>query len=335
MAIPEGYRLLNESDIGKKFGVDLEQLVYFDTSVKPYTSHPSTPSSSQQQYNITLADTENTDRYGNSYLAKVWVIRNASTGALAWYIYIREAGDTGRSCYTYSSSQSKDLWEKESTTVGNYTISSLAFTTQFPNNWFYVKDIVPEEDEEEEETTNDPYTITIKNKSGITLLVEGKYLTKDITILLDKSLFGEQGGGESGGTNTWSVEDVSGASYGFALNSSGYYESKNKGYKNSYAICKVNLDIKSDCKMYVDCINYAESNYDYGLLSKLDTTLTLSYTADTSNVFKSFKGLQSPNVVAVDYGTITAGSHSIYVKFIKDSSQNSNNDTLQFKIRLE
>lgn len=195
------------------------------------------------------------------------------------------------------------------------------------NNWFYVKDIP------------DPYTITIKNKSGITLLVEGKYLTKDITILLDKSLFGEsgeeEGGGESGGTNTWSIEDVSGASYGFALNSAGYYESKNKGKTSSYAICKVNLDIKSDCKMYVDCINYAESNYDYGLLSNLDKTLTLSHSADTSNVFKSFKGLQSPNVVAVDYGTITAGSHFIYIKFIKDSSQNSNNDTLQFKVRLE
>ena len=87
--------------------------------------------------------------------------------------------------------------------------------------------------------------------------------------------------------------------------------------------------------MYVDCINYAESSYDYGLLSKLDKTFTTSATADSTDVFKSFKNLQSPNVVTVDYGTISVGSHSFYVKFVKDSSQDSNYDTLQFKVRLE
>ncbi len=35
MAIPSDYRLLTSADIGKVFGVDLEPLVYFDTSVTP------------------------------------------------------------------------------------------------------------------------------------------------------------------------------------------------------------------------------------------------------------------------------------------------------------
>ena len=335
MAIPQGYRLLNESDIGKTFGVDLETLVYFDTSVKPYASHPSTPSASQKQYYITLINTENADSYGNSYLAKAWVIRHASTGALVWYIYIRESDETGRSCYTYSASNSKDKWDKEYTTVGNYTISSLDFTSQFINNWLYVKDIVPEEDEEEEETTSDPYTITIKNKSGITLLVEGKYLTKDITILLDKSLFGEESGGESGGTNSWKVEAVSGASYGFALNSAGYYESGNKGNHSTAAVCKVVLNIVTQCNLYVDCINSGEANYDFGILSTLDNTLDTNYTADSTNVQKSFKGSSSSSIQTVNYGSISVGEHFIYVKFRKDSSQSSGNDTLQFTVRLE
>lgn len=34
-------------------------------------------------------------------------------------------------------------------------------------------------------------------------------------------------------SSSWSVADISGASYKFALNSSGYYESNNKGVANS------------------------------------------------------------------------------------------------------
>lgn len=187
-------------------------------------------------------------------------------------------------------------------------------------------------------TSADPYTITISNKDGINLLVEGKYLAKDITILLDESLFKEteEGGGESDGTNSWKVKEVSGATYGFTLNSStGYYVSGNKGKGNSCAICKVVLNVATPCRMYVDCINYAESNYDYGLLSTLDNPLSISASADSSNVFKSFRGLQSANVVSVDYGTIPTGSHFIYVKFIKDSSVDRDNDSLQFTVRLE
>ena len=84
----------------------------------------------------------------------------------------------------------------------------------------------------------------------------------------------------------------------------------------------------------MDCINYAENNYDYGNLSNIDTTLTLSSSADSSNVFKSFKGSNSANVQTVDYGILTEGNYYIYIKFIKDSSQSSNNDTLQFKVRF-
>jgi hypothetical protein len=48
--------------------------------------------------------------------------------------------------------------------------------------------------------------------------------------------------------------------------------------------------------MYVDCINYAESNFDYGLLSELDTTLGLNYSADSTGVKQSFRGMSTANV---------------------------------------
>lgn len=129
---------------------------------------------------------------------------------------------------------------------------------------------------------------------------------------------------------TYSVESVSGASYGF-VQSGDYYVSQNKGVPSSYAICKVLLNCPVDCTATFNCINYAESNYDFGILSTLDHTLTLSYSVDSSNVYKSFKGSNSSSVQSVNY-TVPAGEHFVYVKFRKDGSVNSGNDTLQFNV---
>lgn len=132
------------------------------------------------------------------------------------------------------------------------------------------------------------------------------------------------------------VSDVSGASYGFVMNDNGYYESNNKGVNSSAALCKVIFDTFGMYHLYIDCINYAETDYDYGLLSNLDTTLSTSTSADSSSkVFYNFKDKQSASVVTVDYGEIAAGEHFIYIKFLKDSSQHNNNDSLQFKLRFE
>lgn len=133
--------------------------------------------------------------------------------------------------------------------------------------------------------------------------------------------------------STWAVEAISGASYGFELNSNNYYESKNKAYDNSYAICRVKLNLSTNAKVTFNCINYAESNYDYGLLGKLDTALTLSASAD-SNVAKSFKGSSQSDVQTFIY-TIRKGEHFIDVKYIKDGNVNKNNDTLQFTVEIQ
>ena len=134
----------------------------------------------------------------------------------------------------------------------------------------------------------------------------------------------------------YSVDTVNGASYGFAWDSSlGYYVSQNKGINNSAALCKVTFNTQGK-HLYIDCINYAEANYDYGILSKIDQTpaLDITNTAD-STYFKRFYGSNSSSVQTVDYGVVAAGEHFIYIKFRKDSGGQSGNDQLRFKVRFE
>ena len=133
--------------------------------------------------------------------------------------------------------------------------------------------------------------------------------------------------------STATVIAVDGAAYGFALNSSGYYESQNKGVNNSYALCRVNISNPLNKKLYFDCINSGESSYDYGLLGAINQELAKNNTADAS-VKQSFKGKSSTSVQTVEYDDAT-GNCFIDVKFIKDMSSNSGNDSLQFKVRIE
>ena len=119
--------------------------------------------------------------------------------------------------------------------------------------------------------------------------------------------------------------------YPFVLNSSGYYESTNKGVNNSYSLCKVTFYVHEKGNVSFSVINYAEKNYDFGIFSNLNTTLAPTYDADTTNVYKSFKGSSSSGTQTVTYSNVSTGYHYIYVKFRKDSSQSQNNDSLKFK----
>lgn len=132
----------------------------------------------------------------------------------------------------------------------------------------------------------------------------------------------------------YTVESVSGASYGFSLNSNGYYESENYHKASSAAVAKVSFNLPVPCGVVFKVINYGEATYDYGLLSNIDTTFATSATADTSNVFWSGKNNNSANVQTIDYGTVSSGSHFVYTKYYKDSYTDSNNDTLQFKVEI-
>lgn len=137
-------------------------------------------------------------------------------------------------------------------------------------------------------------------------------------------------------SSTWTVEAISGASYGFELNSSGYYESKNKGIDNSYAICRVQIHLVKKSNIIFTCINYAENNYDFGILGRANQALSLSSEVDSSSVYeKSFKGLSQSDPQTYTYYSGPAGDFFIDVKYRKDGSNSSNNDSFQFKIEIQ
>lgn len=132
----------------------------------------------------------------------------------------------------------------------------------------------------------------------------------------------------------YTIEKVDGATYGFDLNSNKYYESTNKGKTSSYSLCKLAFVATEKNKtLKLECINSAESNFDFGILSNIDTTLTLSNIQDSStNTYKSFRGQSSTHPVIITYPEVTVGEHFIYIKYLKDGGGNADNDSLQFKV---
>lgn len=132
--------------------------------------------------------------------------------------------------------------------------------------------------------------------------------------------------------STYEVVPVEGATYGFVLNENGFYESTNKKVPGSYAICQINISNLLGRRVYIDCISYGESNYDYGILSYPNEVLALKSTLDSS-AYKHFKGMASANIQTVEYTTAN-GDCFIQVKYIKDASGDRDYDSLQFKVRF-
>ena len=133
---------------------------------------------------------------------------------------------------------------------------------------------------------------------------------------------------------TYTVSSVDGASYGFTLQSDGYYRSQNINVSSSAAVCRVDINTPIECNVYIDCINAGESNYDYGIISKFNKELGLTYSSNDSNVtFYSFNKDGSSITKTIDYGVV--GSGFFYVKFRKDSGGNYGADSLRFKVRFE
>ena len=130
---------------------------------------------------------------------------------------------------------------------------------------------------------------------------------------------------------SWDV--VSTGTYPFELNTNGYYESTNKGHDSSYSYATLNYEGFEN--LVLECINSGESNYDYGIISQPDVQLSESTSDDgatgTTNVFHNFKGQSSTNPVQLTIPS-DGGSHFITIKFRKDVSGDSGNDSLQFTV---
>ena len=142
--------------------------------------------------------------------------------------------------------------------------------------------------------------------------------------------------------NTYTVTtQVSGASYGFNLNSStGYYVSTNNGVNKSASVARLNMSFESDCLVTITYINYAEANYDYGLFGKIDTEVATdgltassgrSVPSDSTSNYQLAMCSNSASAQTITY-EVPAGEHFIDIKYGKDDASDSNNDNLQWKV---
>lgn len=141
-----------------------------------------------------------------------------------------------------------------------------------------------------------------------------------------------------------SYDVVNVGTYGFTLNSNtGYYVSNNKGVDKSASVCRIDFHVPVAATITFTYINYAEATYDFGVFGNIDTALSNNYYAAGSNgatitdaSYKKACNTSSDNVSTVQTLTYTmsAGDHSIWVKYSKDDGTASNNDTLQFKVAI-
>lgn len=141
---------------------------------------------------------------------------------------------------------------------------------------------------------------------------------------------------------SYSVVNV--GTYGFDLNSStGYYTSNNRNIDKSAAVCRVDFHVPVAATITFTYINYAEQGYDFGVFGNIDVELNNNYYAAGSSgatiTDSSYKlacntsTYNSSSAKTLTY-SMSAGDHSIWVKYSKDDASYDNNDTLQFKVAI-
>lgn len=142
MAIPEGYRLIKSTDVGKTFGVDLEPFIYIDTTVSAYDSLHN-----EFYYGLTYPDSTHKEwicvqwDYNYAEIDGIYVITPNLTWNGTWW---------PQDALVFTPTDMRPAtWKPENVTVAmtydytGYTITAGAGVAQADDyiNWLYVKDI--------------------------------------------------------------------------------------------------------------------------------------------------------------------------------------------------
>ena len=136
-------------------------------------------------------------------------------------------------------------------------------------------------------------------------------------------------------TPVYTVEDIEGVKYNFILSEDGWYESTNKKVDSSYSMCKLVIPPGKSDYYYLECINYAEEDCDYGIISKLNKTLPLNSsgaTTTSASVLHTFYNKNSMEIQTVKLGQVPNGGF-FYIKFVKDGSFAQAYDSLRFRVK--
>ena len=109
-----------------------------------------------------------------------------------------------------------------------------------------------------------------------------------------------------------------------------YRSSSNYNVNNGVAIMYITIKDCSSFKMYIR--SYAESNYDYVMVSQLDKTINGNTTYSDATLVKAHtrgnqqSGTTLSSYTLVEFTGITSGEHTITVVYRKDSSVNNGDD---------
>lgn len=127
-------------------------------------------------------------------------------------------------------------------------------------------------------------------------------------------------------TKTFDLSTISNAkgsaTYGFTY-SGGVLTPANKGVNTSYAYAKLTFDMPADGTLKLGVTQSSEKNFDFGLVSNLDSSLSYGTSVDSSAKYNA-KGLDGSTTIT--YDNVTKGSHFITVKYKKDGSQSTGSD---------
>ena len=111
----------------------------------------------------------------------------------------------------------------------------------------------------------------------------------------------------------------------------GVYQSyANKGINNSGDSMYIDINGYTNFKLYIR--SYAESSYDYVMVSQLDKTLTYSSSYSNTTLVKAHtrgnqkSGTTINDYTLVEFTNIDGGSHRIQIIYRKDSSSHSGDD---------
>lgn len=140
-------------------------------------------------------------------------------------------------------------------------------------------------------------------------------------------------GGGGGGSEDVDLSnlyiDSQGASYSFYYDYDyGTIRNNNQQTDESFAYAIIEIYLENDSDITISFRQSSEQNYDYGEISELDQYLNQDQYEDTDYVVWSGKEY-SDIEDSITYSNVTAGYHFFTVKYIKDSSAESGDDTFE------
>lgn len=115
----------------------------------------------------------------------------------------------------------------------------------------------------------------------------------------------------------------------------GWYKSMIEGTSNGETVTKLTFVVAEDCDIVIEFCSDAESNYDYLAAAAMDETQTLGKANVANLADVSTKGKQGiSNKVRKTY-TLSAGTHTLQIIYLKDSSVDKETDSGYYRILSE